>query len=116
MFKKIFLSIFLLSSACFCQDSLDTNKSISENFIDDTKIVVTNFLSFYTKPLNFSSAEWLYTAGILGGTFLLFSVDQEIINEIGRTTINTLNNDFWDIPTRYGITPYATVFSLSTYA
>jgi len=117
MFKKIFLSIlFLLSSNCFSQDSLDINKSISEKFLDDTEIFISNFLSFYTEPFNFSSTEWLYTAGILGGTFLVVSVDQEITNEVGRVTINTLNNDFWDIPTRYGITPYAIVFSLSTYA
>jgi membrane-associated phospholipid phosphatase len=116
MFKTILSFLFLLSSNCFSQDSLETDKSIPENFINDTEIVLGNFLSFYTEPFNFSSTEWLYTAGILGGTFLLFSVDQEITDEVGRETINTLNNDFWDIPTRYGITPYATVFSLSTYA
>ncbi|HSP86525.1 MAG TPA: phosphatase PAP2 family protein [Ignavibacteriaceae bacterium] len=117
MIKILLLfALFLISPNCFSQDSLITDKSISENFINDTEIVITDFLSFYTEPFNFSSTEWLYTAGIFGGTFLLFSVDQEITNEVGRKTIATLNNDFWDIPTRYGITPYATVFSLSTYA
>ncbi len=116
MIKKIFVSIsFLLSLNSFAQDSLTTNTSITENFINDTETIAKDFFSFYTEPLDFSSTEWLYAAGIIGGTFLLFSVDQEITNEVGRETINTLNNDFGDIPTRYGITPYATVFSLSTY-
>ncbi len=116
MAKSILSILFLLSPKCFSQDSLDAEKSISENFINDTEIVINNFLSFYSEPFNFSSTEWLYTAGILGGTFLLFSVDQEITDGVSRETINTLNNDFWDIPTRYGITPYATVFSLNTCA
>lgn len=116
MFKKIFLTIFIITSNSYSQDSTNSEKSISENFINDSEIVVSNFLSFYAEPFNFSSSEWLYTAGIIGGTFFLFSVDQKITNEVGRETTATLNNDFWDIPTRYGITPYATVFSLSTYA
>jgi len=116
MFKKIFLTIITTASFSFSQDSTNSEKSISENFINDTKTGISDFLSFYTEPFNFSSTEWLYAAGIIGGTFLLFSVDQEITDEAGRETINTLNNDFWDIPTRYGITPYATVFSISTYA
>jgi membrane-associated phospholipid phosphatase len=116
MIKLIFLAVLILSSSCtFSQNSVSTKKSIPENFIEDAETVVTDFASFYTEPFNFSSAEWLYAAGIIGGTFLLFSVDQEITDAAGRETIQTLNNDFWDIPTRYGITPYATVFSLSTY-
>jgi len=117
MNKNIFVSItFLLSLNCFAQDSLTTNKSISENFINDTGIIARDFFSFYTEPFNFSSTEWLYTAGIIGASFLLFPVDQEITNKVGRNTIKSLNQDFWDIPTSYGITPYAIAFSLSTYA
>lgn len=114
--KILLILLLILSATSFPQDSLITNTTISENFVNDTKTVINDFLLFYTEPLNFSSTEWLYTAGILSGTFLLISIDQEITDNVGRKTINTLNNDFWDIPTRYGITPYATVFSLSTYA
>lgn len=115
MVKIIFTSLLLLSKT-FSQDTISAEKSIPENLMDDAKTVVKDFASFYTEPFNFSTTEWIYAAGIIGGTFLLFSVDQEITNAAGRETIQTLNNDFWDIPTRYGITPYATVFSLSTYA
>lgn len=110
------LSFIIAITNSFPQDSAAVNKSIPQNFLDDTQILATDFFSFYTEPFRFSSDEWLITAGILGGSFLLFSLDQEITDGVGRETIGTLNNDFWDFPTSYGIIPYATVFSLSTYA
>ncbi|RPI73842.1 MAG: phosphatase PAP2 family protein [Ignavibacteriales bacterium] len=117
MLKTVSLFALLFFINCtFPQDSVITNNTIPQNFLNDTQILVTDFFSFYTEPFRFSSDEWLYTAGIIGGSFLLFSLDQEITDGVGRETIGTLNNDFWDLPTSYGIIPYATVFSLSTYA
>ncbi len=116
MIKQITILLFInLSVQSFAQDSLKIERSIPRIFFDDTKILLSDFFSFYTEPVRFSSTEWLYAAGILGGTALLISADQEVTNGVGRQTIGTLNNDFWDIPTRYGIITYATVFSVSTY-
>ena len=115
-FILFFLNLLLLQQINNAQDSTVAGKSIQENLINDTGILAKDFVSFYGEPINFSIAEWLYTAGVVGGTFLLIGIDEEIKNKIGRNTIQTLNGDFWDVPTSYGITPYATIFSLSTYA
>lgn len=112
---SLIILLYLLSpNKSSALDSLK-NGSIFSTLVDDVIISSNDFFSFYTEPIRFTSTEWLYAAGLTGGVLLMMSVDQKVTNSVGRNTIKTLNNDFWDIPTRYGFVSYATVFSLTTY-
>jgi len=113
------ISLFLLNIFDFnlcAQDSLATKQSISSILISDVVGFGEDAVSFYSAPLNFSKHELLYTVTTAAGVGLLMYFDEDLHNKIGRGTIKTLNNDFWDIPTRYGIAAYANIAALSTYA
>jgi membrane-associated phospholipid phosphatase len=116
---RVFVIIYLFFLFClinsYAQDSINKPASISTVFLNDASTIAGDFFSFYTEPLHFSTSDWLFTAGAIGTTFLLISIDETVKNKIGRNTIKSINKDFWDIPTTYGITPYAIAFSLSTY-
>jgi len=97
-------------------DSTETSSSIAYQLGEDAGIFLSDASSFFSAPLHFSGQQWLYAAGVAGGTGLLMASDQEIKDRVGRNTVNTLNGDFWDIPTRYGVVQYANIFSIATYA
>jgi membrane-associated phospholipid phosphatase len=44
------------------------------------------------------------------------TVDEDMKEWLGSENQASLNDDFWDIPTRYGIVSYANIFSLGVYA
>lgn len=90
--------------------------SIGNDLVEDAEIFLEDGVSFFTSPFRFSVSDWLLTAGAAGGSYLLMHADQEIKNKIGRLNAETLNGDFWDFPTSYGIIAYANIFSLTTYA
>jgi len=113
------ISLFILNFVNFnlrAQDSLITKQSITSILISDVVSFGEDALSFYSAPFNFSKSDVLYTVSTAASTGLLMYFDEDLHNKIGRQTIKTLNNDFWDIPTRYGIVSYANIAALSTYA
>jgi membrane-associated phospholipid phosphatase len=118
---KLLLNIFILifcfiSSNASAQDSSLHTKSLSSILIDDLTIFGDDALSYFTSPARFSGQDWLLTAGLTGAALLLIQYADEPVREnLGRNTINTLNNDFWDFPTSYGIVTYANIFSLGLY-
>ncbi len=111
-----FIILNVSSNYLFAQDSLLTNHSISSILLKDAACFGEDALSFYSAPLSYSKSDFLHTGGIVASTGLLMYFDEDLRKKIGRGTIKTLNNDFWDIPTRYGIITYANIAALSTYA
>ena len=91
-------------------------RSLGEILLDDLSIAVRDGGSFFSSPLRFSGNDWLVAGCFVGGTVGLFALDAEAQKWIGRETISSLNNDFWDIPTRYGTVTYANAFGVATYA
>lgn len=114
--KTLIKLFILLSLNSVMAQQNQINSSIGEKFLNDAKIFFDDGISFFTAPFRFSSTDWLYTAGTVGGTYLLMHTDADVKSRIGRNTIKTLNRDFWDIPTSYGIVTYANIASLTTYA
>jgi membrane-associated phospholipid phosphatase len=90
-------------------------RSRGEIVVDDFMIALGDGGAFFTAPLRFSGTDWLLTGAFAGGTIGLFSLDDQARRAIGRETTASLNNDFWDIPTRYGVVTYANAFGAATY-
>jgi membrane-associated phospholipid phosphatase len=118
LLPNIFILIFyFIGSNAYAQDSSFQTKSLSSILIDDLSIFGEDALSYFTSPVRFSGEDWLLTAGLTGAALLLIQyADEPARKKLGRSTINTLNNDFWDFPTSYGIVTYANIFSLSVYS
>ena len=115
MIKSLLIFFFtaFLFNLNYAQDSSQTVGSI---LVDDAMIFLNDAGAFFTLPLHLSSTGWLYGAGITASTFLLISIDEEVKESVGRKTIQSLNNDIWDISTSYGVTTYASIFSGGVYA
>ena len=119
------LSTLVLLIACYCfaadihpasaADTTHTSSSISKIVVDDVGTFLRDGGSFFTSPLRFSGRQWLYTAGMAGGTVVLMMADEDLQERLGRNTSSSLNDDFWDIPTSYGVVTYANGFSIATY-
>lgn len=108
--------VFLLAAhRAFAQDSTHTSPTTAHVFAKDVAIVLHDAGSFFLAPFHFSGRQWLYSAGAAGGTLLLMSIDRDVKNNIGSSTRQTLNHDFLDIPTRYGVVQYANLFAIATY-
>ena len=97
-------------------DSTRTHLTVHALLVHDVEVALGDAGSFFTAPFHFSGTEWLYAGAVVGGTPFLMSLDESVRQKVGRSTVSSLNNDFWDIPTRYGIVTYANVFSIATYA
>ncbi len=113
----LFLTVVALFSGgiSHAQDVTE-DKSVWEKLGEDGGIFLQDAGSFFGAPLRFSGTDWLITAGVAGGTVALMSADEEFRDLLGSDNTASLNDDFWDIPTRYGIVSYANIFSLGVYA
>lgn len=116
------LATFVLTACCLmisparATDSTTTRRSLSAIVADDARVFLEDGAYFFTSPLRFNTRDWLYVGAAAGGSLAIMSVDGELKKRIGRETEKTLNNDFWDIPTRYGVVQYANIFAVGTYA
>lgn len=113
MIKTIIFITLVACSVIYSQDSTKTN--LGSEFITDVKYMGDDIYSYFTAPAYFGLKEWAYTAGITGATLLMICVDDEVKSKVGRKTIKTLNNDFWDIPTYYGVIKYTNFLTFGTY-
>lgn len=95
-------------------DSTATS-SLSRTIANDAAAVWRDAGSFFSALFHFSSREWHYTAGAAGATLFLMSIDRGVKNNVGNSTRGSLNHDFLDIPTRYGVVTYASLFAVATY-
>ncbi|GJQ63934.1 MAG: hypothetical protein SCALA702_29870 [Melioribacteraceae bacterium] len=91
------------------------SQSVMEKLTDDAIIFGEDFYTFFTAPARFDGTDWLYTAGLAAGTLLMFQADQTIQDNLAFQGRRTLNNDFWDIPTVYGLVQYGNIAALGGY-
>jgi len=110
-----FGGIVLISSICCANDSTRTCTSVLDVLGNDLAVSGQDALSFFSAPLQFTGTEWLYAGSFAAGTLLLMAMDDELQRRVGRETVLSLNNDIWDIPTRYGVVTYANLFSGAVY-
>ena len=96
-------------------DSTVVATSIGDDFVNDIGIALNDAGSWFTAPLHFSGTDWIIAGAGVGSIGLAMTADEYVRMHVGRSTIQTLNNDFWDIPTRYGIPVYANSLGLVTY-
>jgi hypothetical protein len=89
--------------------------STEDILLNDGRAIVDDAVSYFISPLNFNLSEWMKFAAISAGTVMLITRDEAIRKSIGRNTIKSLNNDLWDVPTKYGIITYANIFSGAVY-
>jgi membrane-associated phospholipid phosphatase len=82
---------------------------------DDARIVLSDVGDFFSAPLRWETRDWGVAAAGSAGTLLLMAADKELQQRLGRETEQTINNDFWDIPTQYGYVQYANAAALLTY-
>lgn len=103
------------SSSFFDEKNEDSSSNIAKDLISDTKTFLIKGMDYFTYPFELKSDQLILAAGISISLYGLMYTDNFIKKTIGRETIATLNDDFWDIPTSYGIASYANILSLSTY-
>jgi membrane-associated phospholipid phosphatase len=94
----------------------DSTQTIPAVFVSDVNIALEDAGSFFTAPFRFSGTEWIYAGAVAGGTPLLMSLDESVRRKVSRHVTSSINGDFWDIPTRYGVVTYANVLSVAAYA
>jgi membrane-associated phospholipid phosphatase len=92
-----------------------TNIPFHAKVWNDAKIFWNEGVDYFAYPLNADSKDWAIFAGITATTYGLMHADSWVKDNVGRKTTLTLNQDFWDIPTSYGIVTYANIAALSTY-
>lgn len=112
-FYAIILTLLLFNKSLAQTDSSDT--SLWNDFYEDGTIFLKDGASYFTYPLHASKNDWLLFAGLTATTYGLIHADEWVKDHVGRSTTLTLNDDFWDIPTTYGIVAYANIAALSTY-
>ncbi len=111
IYFKQFLLCFLITGFLSAQD----NKSVAEKFYDDVAIFIDDGATFFGAPLHFTTQDWIYTAGLASTTYLAMYADEEVKKRIGRSTVKTLNGDFWDGPTYYGYIQYSNALAITGY-
>lgn len=95
----------------FAQNS----NSILDDLSNDGMIFLNDASSYFTYPFRMNSNEWLIAGGTALGTYGLMNLDESLRNKISLNNKETLNGDFWDIPTNYGIVQYMNLGALSIY-
>ena len=108
------MSFLCFTRPLYGSDSTGT-ASRRGTFGNDVAAALHDAGSFFSAPFHFSSKEWHYTAGAAGATLFLMSLDRSVKNSVGNGVRGSLNGDFLDIPTRYGVVTYANLFAVATY-
>ena len=86
-----------------------TNIPFHAKVWNDAKIFWNEGVDYFAYPLNADSKDWAIFAGITATTYGLMHADSWVKDNVGRKTTLTRNQDFWDIPTSYGIVTYANI-------
>ncbi len=114
----VLLAVWLLTcsgiSRAHAQEESE-DQSILEKLGEDGGIFLSDAGSYFGAPLRFTGTDWLIAGGVAGGTVALMAVDEDIKELLGSTNQESLNGDFWDVPTKYGVVAYANIFSLGVY-
>jgi membrane-associated phospholipid phosphatase len=110
--KKVlgFYIIFFFAGSLLAR-AQDTSYTIVDDFVSDFIISWEDGLSFFSAPIHFSGEDWLYAAGLTAGTFILFTADDKIRENV----LKIPGNEIWDVPVKYGHITYANIFGAALY-
>ena len=109
MYIRPALLFFLISI------NLISAQSLAGKLKEDAIIFGEDFYTFFSAPVRFDGTDWLYTAGLTAGTLLMFQADQAVNDAVAIKGQKTLNGDFWDVPTVYGLVQYGNIAALGGY-
>ncbi len=117
VFKYLYIIfIFVCGTSTINAQTDSLHTSITKDFINDGTIFLVDGASYFTYPFRADTKDWLIFAGATAVTYSFMHADEWVKDKVGRPTSLTLNHDFWDVPTTYGIVTYANITALSTYA
>lgn len=107
------LLIFVLNAnLMFAQNS----NSILDDLSNDGSIFLNDGASYFSYPFKMNSNEWILVGSVAAGTYSFMHLDERLKNKLSLENKETLNGDFWDIPTNYGIVQYLNIGALSIYS
>ncbi len=110
--RKLLLTFLLFAATLNAQEAIINR---ADNFYKELSWFLGDGYHWFIAPVRFTTNDWLITGGVIGGTFLTFSADEEIQKRVSRKVNKSFNGDFWDWPARYGMFEYQNIASLSMY-
>lgn len=110
-FTHLILIILIINT-----NELFAQNSIWEDLSDDGTIFLDDGISYFSYPVKMSSNEWILAGSTALGTYGLMYFDNDLMKKLSFNNKETLNGDFWDVPTKYGIVQYMNIGALSVYA
>ena len=113
LFSTLLMGVWIL--APMDSRAQEDSPSMGTIFFHDAGCYLEDVGGYFTTPLRFTGRDWATAAAGVGATLLVISADQWVTDRVGRQTKQSLNDDFWDYPTRYGVVQYATIGSLGAY-
>lgn len=111
------ISLAAACSVCLAQEdsTLHTEKATVWSTLGaDVTAMGCDASNYVLAPLSWSGREWLYTAGIVGGSVLVMAADEDIAAWM-RKQATPVHDDVSAGAKLYGEKNYAALFSLSMY-
>ena len=113
------MSVVLLACLLFTFDPLIAQSGSTDRFTPSTVCrdatnAIDHGKAILTSPVRLSSGDWLIAGGVIGGTAILFSVD-EAIRDLGLRNSSTTNDRLSSIGREYGRELNAFLFSGTLY-
>ncbi|NOX64895.1 MAG: hypothetical protein GXO85_03640, partial [Chlorobi bacterium] len=106
------ISLLLFTNTEFAQTN-DNDKNIGQTFLSDVNHFFYTGREIATQPLQYSSSDWLTFAAVVGGTALLFTVDQNI-REFAQENQTSTKDKIFGIDKYYG-SGYTALFTAGLY-
>ncbi len=106
------ISLLLFTNTEFAQDKKD-DKNIGQTFLSDVNHFFYTGGEIATQPLQYSSSDWLTFGAVVGGTALLFTVDQNV-REFAQENQNSTKDKIFGIDKYYG-SGYTALFTAGLY-
>lgn len=108
----IFFLMLMSVSLRAQQDSTDV--SVSAIIGNDAGKIWQDAGNIFFSPFHFHSGEWLASSSVIGGTALLFSVD-EPVRSLAQRNQTTFGDHLAEIGRQYGASVNAVIFAGSVY-
>lgn len=97
-------------------DSIKEKKTnIGEDLVNDAVIFAEDGAAYFTIPFRLPPSGYLWTAGIIGGTFGIMAADKDLKEIISGSGRKTYNHDILDGPTAYGFVQYPSIAAGALY-
>ena len=95
------------------QDSIPV--SASSKLTADGKTILSDAGTVILMPFHFGTKEWINTGAVVGGMFLLMSVDQQG-RDFAQRSQSGFNDRFFNATEQYGVATYGVIGSIGLYA